>query len=337
MSTVPPTGAPSVAARSTARRVLVPLAKLLVSVLLMGILLSRIDTAGLWRMAKTAAPSWLATAVLIYFAMIVASAWRWGLLLKAQGILLPLRTLISSFLVATFFNNFLPSNIGGDVVRVSDTARAAGSKTLAATVVIIDRGIGLLGLVLVAAIGATLGRGLGDESGLGAAMLWAGFAGAALVAMPALLMPHWFGRLLRPVRALGVDWVNERLHRLTSALGRFRKAPGALGACFAGAVGVQAVLVGFYLAIANSMQIPVGVADLALIVPVSFVVQMIPISMNGFGVREATFGYYFTRLGLPLESALLVSFMGAALILLFSLTGAVAYLGRKTEFSYRSA
>jgi hypothetical protein len=58
-------------------------------------------------------------------------------------------------------------------------------------------------------------------------------------------------------------------------------------------------------------------------------VQMLPVSMNGFGVREATFGFYFTRLGLPLESALLVSFMGAALVMLFSLSGAATYLVRR--------
>ena len=76
------------------------------------------------------------------------------------------------------------------------------------------------------------------------------------------------------------------------------------------------------------MHIPIGFAELAVIVPISFIVQMVPVSMNGFGVREATFGFYFTRLGLPLESALLVSFVGAALIMLFSLSGGVAYLGR---------
>ena len=53
--------------------------------------------------------------------------------------------------------------------------------------------------------------------------------------------------------------------------------------------------------------------------------------MNGFGVREATFGFYFARLGLPLESALLVSFMGAALIMLFSLSGGVTYALRKSH------
>ena len=62
--------------------------------------------------------------------------------------------------------------------------------------------------------------------------------------------------------------------------------------------------------------------------PVSFIVQMLPVSLNGLGIREATFGFYFTRLGLPLESALLVSFMGAALIMMFSLSGGVVYLTR---------
>jgi hypothetical protein len=230
--------------------------------------------------------------------------------------------------VATFFNNFLPSNIGGDVVRIADTAPAAGSKTLAATVVLIDRGVGLLGLVLMAAVGATAGTRFGSFGPVGPGMLWAGFGLCAMIATPALLNPHWLGRLLQPLRILHPEWVDQRIDRLTTALARFREAPAALAGCFAGAVFVQAVLVAFYLAIARSMGIPIGFAELALIVPISFVVQMLPVSMNGFGVREATFGFYFSRLGLPLESALLLSFMGAALIMIFSLSGGVTYLGR---------
>lgn len=314
-----------------------PLVKTAVSVGLLAVLFSRVDIARLWSVAKTASAFWLAVALTLYLLMVLASAWRWGVLLKAQHIRLPFRRLTSSFFIATFFNNFLPSNIGGDVIRIADTAPAAGSKTLAATVVLVDRGLGLLGLVLLAAIGATLGRSLGDDGTLGARVLWAGFAAAALVAIPVLLMPQTFARALRPLRLIHPEWVDERLGRLTAALGRFRDAPAALGGCFLGAVFVQAVLIAFYLAIAYSMNIPIGFAELAVIVPVSFIVQMLPISMNGFGVREATFGFYFTRLGLPLESALLVSFMGAALIMLFSLSGAVAYLGRKTELTPRSA
>jgi uncharacterized membrane protein YbhN (UPF0104 family) len=302
--------------------------KAVISVALLAVLVSRVDAARLWAAARQASTTWLAGALALYAVMVLASAWRWRLLLVAQHIHLPLRTLTSSFLVAIFFNNFLPSNIGGDVVRVADTAPAAGSKTLAMTVVLLDRAIGLLGLVLIAAIGATTTSRLADGGPVAAVALWAGFLAAMVIATPALFRPSALARLLRPLRVFHPDWVDERLARLTAALGRFANAPLALAACFGGAIVVQAVLVAFYLAIAYSLRVPIGFAELAVIVPVSFIIQMVPVSMNGFGVREATFGFYFTRLGLPLESALLVSFMGAGLIMLFSLTGAVAYFTR---------
>jgi uncharacterized membrane protein YbhN (UPF0104 family) len=326
MVTEEPSGA------TRARSVLIPLAKTGVSIILLWILFSRVDVARLWSVARHASLPWLGAALALYFAMIVMSAWRWDLLLKAQGLVFPFLRLVTSFLVATFFNNFLPSNIGGDVVRIADTAPAAGSRTLATTVVLLDRGLGLLGLVLVAAIGATAGPGFGPAgSGLGAGMLWAGFGIAAMIATPALLMPRGLATVLRPLRVLHPEWVDQRIERITAALARFREAPEALGGCFAGAVAVQGLLVGFYLAVAHSMSIPINYAALAVIVPISFIVQMVPISMNGFGVREATFGFYFGRLGLPLESGVLVSLMGAALMMVFSLSGAAAYVSRRAH------
>jgi glycosyltransferase 2 family protein len=314
---------------SRARAILVPCLKAAVSVALLALLFSKVDVRRLWTVARTASIPWLVGALALYLAMILVSAWRWGLLLRAQHILYPFRGLTSSFLVATFFNNFLPSNIGGDVIRIADTAPTAGSKTLATTVVLIDRGLGLLGLVLVAALGASAGLGPAKVGPVGPGVLWAGFGLAAMLATPALLNPEGFTRILQPLRVLHPEWVDERLGRLTAALARFKESPASLASCFVGAIGVQVILVAFYLAIAHSLEIPITFAQLAVIVPISFVVQMVPVSMNGFGVREATFGFYFTRLGLPLESALLVSFIGAVLVLLFSLSGGVAYLARQ--------
>ena len=310
------------------RGLLISVAKAAVSVALLWLLFTRVDVNRLWLAARHASPSWLLAALGLYLTMILASTWRWGLLLKAQHLDFRFRSLTSSFLVATFFNNFLPSNIGGDVVRIADTAPVARSRTLATTVVLLDRGIGLLALVLVAAVGSTLHPRFGDGHTLGAGILWLGFVVAATFATAAVRFPHAFAKLAHPLRWLHAEWVDERLKRLTATLSRFQKTPGALAGCFVGAVFVQAAIVAFYAAIAHSMRIPIGFAELAVIVPVSLIVQMLPVSMNGFGVREATFGVYFTRLGLPLESALLVSFMGAALILLFSLSGGVTYLAR---------
>ena len=109
---------------------------------------------------------------------------------------------------------------------------------------------------------------------------------------------------------------------------RFRERPSALFGCFGGAIVVQGLVVLFYVAVARSLNIPITTWDLAVIVPLSIVVQMLPISVNGFGVREATFSLYFTRIGLPIASAVLLSLVAAAVMMLFSLSGAGVYVSR---------
>ena len=66
-----------------------------------------------------------------------------------------------------------------------------------------------------------------------------------------------------------------------------------------------------------------------MIVPVSGVVQMLPVSFGGLGVREGAFSVYLSGIGLAPESALLLSLSATALIMLFSLSGLAVYVGRK--------
>jgi uncharacterized membrane protein YbhN (UPF0104 family) len=314
---------------SSVRRYGVMAVKFAVSALLLGVLFSRIDMSRLWAGARRASLLWLSVALAVYLVNIVASTWRWHLLLDAQGVHMRRRSLFGSFLVALFFNNFLPSNIGGDVIRIRDTARRARSKTLATTVVLVDRGIGLMGLVLVAAMGATIAASTRQAATpIWPAWLWAGFFIGAAATAPAVLTPAGFGRFLQPLTVFHQEWVADRIEKLTSAMSRFRDRPTALAGCFGGAIFVQATIILFYFLVAHALHLNVRFWDLAVIVPLSFVVQMLPLSVNGFGVREATFAFYFTRIGQPIEAALLVSLVATALIMLFSLTGAAVYVGR---------
>jgi uncharacterized protein (TIRG00374 family) len=307
------------------------LARALVSFGLLAMLLTRADVPLLSGLANSASIPWLGAALVLHFAMILLSSWRWSLLLVAHRVHVPFGHLTSSSLVATFFNNFLPSTVGGDVVRIADTAAAAGSKTLATTVVLIDRGMGLLALALLAALGASALTGVARED-IDAFQPWvlsAGLVGSAAITACAL-RPQKFTRLLKWLRTLPSESVDEGLNRVACALDRFRENPMTVVGCFLVAVAVQAVSVAFYLAIARSMNVPNGFAEMAIVVPISLIVQMLPISVNGLGVREATFSFYFTMLGLPLESALIVSFGGTALIMLFSLAGAALFISRGT-------
>jgi uncharacterized membrane protein YbhN (UPF0104 family) len=318
-----------------ARSVLV-LFKVAVSAALLSILFSRIDVERLWAVLQTASMAWLVTALAIYAVTVAANVWRWRLLLDAQDVHVRSGRLAASYLVSLFFNNFLPSNIGGDVVRIRDTAEAAGSKTLATAVVLVDRGLGLMGLVLVAACGASLAAG-GRTAGalpIVPAWLWIGFFLAAGLSAPAVLAPAGFGRLLQPLRVIHPEWIDNRIEKIIGVLSRFRDRPATLAGCFGGGVFVQMAFVAFNLTVAYALRIPVGAAHLAVIVPLSFVLQMVPVSINGFGVRETAFSLYFSRLGLPIESALLVSLVPTALMMLFSLSGAAVYVGRGRSASY---
>jgi hypothetical protein len=216
------------------------------------------------------------------------------------------------------------------VIRITDTARAAGSKTLATMVILADRVLGLIALVFVAALGASAAGAIHPAAAapILPLWLWAGFLIGAVATAPAVLAPAGFGRLLQPLTVLHPEWVGDRIDKLTGALVRFREKPGALLACFGGAIFVQATMVVFYFAVAYALHLSVPFSDLAVVVPISFVVQMLPVSMNGFGVREATFAIYFTHIGLSKGAGLLLSLAGAAMIMLFSLVGAPVYVSR---------
>jgi len=314
---------------SSVRRYVLLAVKISVSLILLVLLFSRIDVGGLWSTARRASMTWLLVAFVIYTVNVVASVWRWHLLLEAQRIAIPTKRLIGSFLVAGFFNNFLPSNIGGDVIRIADTARDAGSKTLATTVILVDRGLGLMALVLIAALGASAAVRVHPAAiPIWPAWLWAGFLAGAAASAPAVFAPAGVGRLLQPLTVFHPEWVGDRIETLTAALTKFRDAPSALVGCFGGAVFVQGTIVLFYFAVAYALHLDVALSDLSVVVPISFVVQMLPVSLNGFGVREATFSFYFSRIGHSIASALLVSLVAQALIMLFSLIGAGVYIWR---------
>jgi len=316
--------------RSSTRRYVVLALKIVVSIVLLTLLFSKIDVARLWAIARRASLRWFAAALAVYSFNMIASTWRWYLLLRTQEVRVRRRWLFGSFLVASFFNNFLPSNIGGDVIRISDTARAARSRTLAATVVLMDRVLGLMALIFVAAVGASAAGAVHPAAPpVWPMWLWAGLLAGAAASAPAVLAPVGFSRLLQPLTVFHPEWVGSRIETLTEVLTRFRARPGILARCFATAVFVQGTMVLFYFAVSYALHLSVSLSDIAVIVPISFVVQMLPVSFGGFGVREATFSIYFSRIGQPIESAVAMSLIAQALIILFSLTGAAVYVSRR--------
>ena len=97
-------------------------------------------------------------AVVTAFVGVILSAWRWQRVLLLFDVRVPLRTLASNYLVGLFVGNVLPSTIGGDVVRVTRSAKPIGSSSVAFASVVLERLTGFVALPLLVFFGFAICR-----------------------------------------------------------------------------------------------------------------------------------------------------------------------------------
>jgi hypothetical protein len=154
-------------------------------------------------------------------------------------------------------------------------------------------------------------------------------AGGVVLTIIVIAVPKLTAYLLAPVRLLKRPWLDERVQRLENAIKRFRETPSAVLGAFAGALVVQITVVAFYLLTAQSLSVPLPMLLGAVLIPVSLAVQMLPLSINGFGVREAVFAFFFRRFGLPIDAAVALSLVSTGLVMGLSLVGGFMFLRRR--------
>jgi uncharacterized membrane protein YbhN (UPF0104 family) len=165
----------------------------------------------------------------------------------------------------------------------------------------------------------------------GARWLWIAAGAGFVAALAFVLAPETIRHLLAPLRALDHPWIAERTDRLEEAARKFHAAPAAVLGAFGGAVAVQATMVGFFLLTARGLEVPLPMLLGAVLIPVSLAVQMVPVSINGFGVREAVFAFFFGRFGLPTDAAVALSLVSTGLVMALSLVGGGLFLMRKNQ------
>ncbi len=302
-------------------------AKISVSLLLLAHLLRTTDLGALLARVRQGDLLPLVAAVLCYVGMILLSMWRWRVLISAQGYAAPLRELSASYLVATFFNNFLPSNIGGDLIRVRDSSRLTGSRTASLAIVAVDRILGFGALYALAAT-AYLAGGPSLRRLAGARVVLLGL-GVVFAALAYVYFREGTARVLMARSGLlRADWIRNRFETVQAAVQEYRRNLGAVLAAFAFSLLLQTLFVGYYLSVARSLRIPLSPSACFLMVPLCTLVQAVPVSFNGWGIRESVFVLYFSQVGLPRDSALAFSLVGAGLVVLLSLSGALVWTSR---------
>lgn len=244
----------------------------------------------------------------------LSSVSRWRLLLRAQGGDASFGFLMRSLMTGIFFNNFLPSTIGGDAIRAWDTARSGVSRGTALTIIMVDRFVGLLALLLFATVGL-LGAGRLTERVPDLAF-WVLGVGAVMVTVAVLLfLPSRLGKLRLP----------GKLAQVASALFAFQGQGRALAGAFFWSLCLQTAVVVNAWVMARALHVDLGLAPFFLIVPLAVFLMMIPVSINGIGVRENLFVFFLAAFGVAESTGLAFAWLEYGLLLLQALAGGFVY------------
>jgi uncharacterized protein (TIRG00374 family) len=242
--------------------------------------------------------------------------------------------LFLSYLIGMFFNNFLPSGMGGDAVRAYESARTTGRGKEAITAVILERGTGMItvfGCGSVLALFqpdlplqiALLAHGLFVGTLLLVFLLWQNFTSGLLNWISAHIVVRLFGGRLTGIWAkiVGV-YVEFRSYRNQWRL---------LGAVLlqSALTQVMTVISLYALILAFDYQPPFG-AFIA-VSGIATALDLVPISLNSLGVREGVYVYFLGLLAIPGPVAVAFALLNRLIVLIQALVGGIAFLWRSAR------
>ncbi|CCQ72831.1 lysylphosphatidylglycerol synthase transmembrane domain-containing protein [Magnetospira sp. QH-2] len=296
--------------------------KLGVSGGLIWFLLRNVDTQAVWTQVKTM--GWMAPVIAILMIVIlqmVIGGLRWWLVQRAIHAPLPLAKTTKLFLIGAFFNQVLPSAVGGDAVRIYKAFKSGLTFSQAFNGVMLERLATVFALVLlVAAIQPLLLSRIDAPS-----VEWL---------FPLMAVGGVFGIAL----LMSLDRLPKRLHDLRvvrglAALARdarrlFLNPKEGLGSLVVAILGHVNVSLSVWV-LANGMGLPVDPLDCILLFPPVLLVLTLPISIAGWGVREGAMVTAFGLVGVSNEGALALSLVFGGVGLVAALPGGLVWaLGR---------
>lgn len=324
------------------------IAKLGIGILLLFVLFFYVldDPAKTWQQILNANKWMLALGALMYTSAVALSGIKWGILLRAIGIPATFSRLIEYQWLAEFFNNFLPAQVGGDVMRgfalANDTKRGAD----AAASVLIDRFIGLTVFMVASAIASISmllwGRPDGSTfeasqlvtmrvialGSLGASLLLLGIIFALLSSRIKELVTAIFTRL-----PLG-DKIAPIWEKLGGAFNLYKSQPAAL-LLTALSSAIIVVLTSINIWLISQALAPGSIAMLEVLAInpiIVFVVLAVPLSPGGLGVRQSVFAFTFSLVGADFDTGVAVGLLQQVIGYLVSLPGLYIWVrGRRAS------
>ena len=270
---------------------------------------------------------WIAAAALAQLSAIGCSLVRWDRLLVGQGIHAPYRHLLGTFMIGRFFGAFTPGGWTGlNAYRIYDIATHTGKTARSTAAIGIEMVLGQLAFGAVVIAGSIFGLSIIGLEGV--LMVDAFFvvlitAAVVLISKPALfrLLGQFLPAQFRPKLQTAVDAV----------------------CAYEGQGGLvwQAALLGMgthffnnliYVATANALGVQLGVGEVFFVSAMQIFSTLVPASVNGIGLREATAVALYTSVGVPTSIAFLIPTVGFSVEMAISAFGGLVFLARRDDY-----
>jgi uncharacterized membrane protein YbhN (UPF0104 family) len=288
-------------------------AKIGVAALLIWLVLRKVDLHHAVLMAAMLAPAAGAAAFGLLLLQAIVSAWRWMVLSRRAGAEISYTTAFKFFMLSQFYNQALPSFIPGDACRVWGAARSGGVQR--ATVgVLLDRLVTLMALAFL----ACLSLGLLGFRGRGETMLLPLLALTGMVAGFGIVTAFVVARdrlaLLLPAKA--VDLVTSAGQAIQDVF-----HSGQVPVLFAVSLFIHGLSIATIYVLAESIQLPITLWETGIAVPVVMLAAQIPVTVNGWGVREGMMILVLAGFGIGRTEAATLSVIFGLFQLVLGLVG----------------
>ncbi|MBN1273549.1 MAG: flippase-like domain-containing protein [Candidatus Aminicenantes bacterium] len=292
------------------------------------LLFFKVPVAGILAHIKNAVFIWILLSFSLHAIGLLISAVRWKILIQAQGDSVPLAYLAQSYLVGTFFNNFLPTRFGGDAVRIWDGSRYSRSLLGSTAVVLIERLTGIIILLFFSLAASLLRLDMARRVPVIWVSLAVGLFGLACIGLFFLppgekllsLLPEkgWMAKLRLKI--------NE--FRKTGLVYKEKKAAFLKALFWAFLLQVNVIVHYYLVGIALGLAIPFS--DYFIFIPIVLIILTIPITLGGHGARELLYVQIFSFYAVSGSAALAFSAIAdVAFTLIIGIIGGIIFFLRK--------
>ena len=298
--------------------------KILVSISLLIFLFRKADIGNVWLLMQSMDFLLFMFVVFLYAVSQLISTYRWSLFLPNAGINILFLKLVSLYYIGMFFNIFLPTAVGGDVVKSYYLYKFSGRGGNSLASVFLDRFTGFFALVTIAVVSLVFGYGYVKETYVPFFIITL----ASVFFLSSLILwnrglHNWALVITGKIKLFGI---NEKIESFYNAIMLYKGEPVVLLKAFGVSFIIQFMSITIFYLISKGLDMTVSIGYFFLFVPIAVTISMIPISLSGLGLREGAFVYLFTKVGATDAQALTVSLASFAVTVLLGLIGGIEYI-----------